>query len=120
MTLDEPWLVDVGFGYSFVEPLRLVPEIEQADPLGAFRLCAVDGGLDLEWRHRDGRWAPHFRLDPLPHDLAEFDETSRFHQTDPGSPFTRGWNCVVMREPTARRRSRGATTSDRRRRPRRA
>ena len=20
------------------------------------------------------------------------------HQTDPGSPFTRGWNCVIMRE----------------------
>ena len=32
VTLDEPWLVDVGFGYSFVEPLRLIPGIEQADP----------------------------------------------------------------------------------------
>ena len=38
VTLDEPWLVDVGFGYSFVEPLRLIAGIEQVDPIGAFRL----------------------------------------------------------------------------------
>ena len=103
VTLDEPWLVDIGFGYSFVEPLRLAPDIEQADPIGAFRLLSVGDELDLEWRHRDGRWVPHYRLDPVPHDLAEFDATSRFHQTDPGSPFTRGWNCVAMS-------ARGATT----------
>ena len=94
--LDEPWLVDIGFGYSFVEPLRLVTGVEQTDPLGAFRLVDADGDLDLEWRHRDGRWVPHYRLDPIPHELIEFADTCRFHQTDPGSPFTQGWNCVVM------------------------
>ena len=72
VTLEEPWLVDVGFGYSFVEPLRLIPGIEQVDPLGAFRLREVGDELDLDWRHRDGRWVPHYRLDPVPHALAEF------------------------------------------------
>jgi N-hydroxyarylamine O-acetyltransferase len=96
VTLDEPWLVDVGFGYSFVEPLRLIAGIEQTDPIGTFRLREVDGELDLDWRHRDGRWVPHYRLDPVPHDLAEFAETCRYHQTAPDSPFTRGWNCVVL------------------------
>ena len=28
--LDQPWLADVGFGDSFLEPLRLTPEMEQA------------------------------------------------------------------------------------------
>lgn len=96
VTLDEPWLVDVGFGYSFVEPLRLELDIEQDDPLGAFRLVGVAEEFDLEWRHGDGRWVPHYRLDPTSRELGEFVETSRFHQTDPRSPFTRGWNCVVM------------------------
>ena len=96
VTLDEPWLVDVGFGYSFVEPLRLVPDLEQQDPLGAFRLVGVGDELDLEWRHRDGRWVPHYRLDPAPRALAEFADTCRYHQTVPASPFTRGWNCVIM------------------------
>jgi N-hydroxyarylamine O-acetyltransferase len=96
VTLDEPWLVDVGFGYSFVEPLRLAVGVQQDDPLGAFRLVEVGDELDLEWRHRDGRWVPHYRLDPVPHDLAEFADTCRYHQTHPGSPFTRGWNCVIF------------------------
>jgi N-hydroxyarylamine O-acetyltransferase len=96
VTLDEPWLVDVGFGYSFVEPLRLVTGLEQVDPLGAFRFVAAGDELDLEWRHRDGRWVPHYRLDPVPHALDEFAETCRYHQTHPGSPFTAGWNCVIM------------------------
>lgn len=97
VTLDEPWLVDVGFGYSFVEPLRLVVGIEQADPVGAFRLVEVsDDGLDLEWRHRDGRWVPHYRLDPSPRTLEEFAETCRYHQTSPDSPFVGRWNCVIF------------------------
>jgi len=96
VTLDEPWLVDVGFGYSFVEPLRLIAGIDQVDPIGAFRLREVGDELDLDWRHRDGRWVPHYRLDPVPHALADFAETARYHQTAPGSPFTRGWNCVIL------------------------
>jgi N-hydroxyarylamine O-acetyltransferase len=32
--LDEPWLADVGFGESFLEPLRLQTNVEQADPAG--------------------------------------------------------------------------------------
>ncbi len=96
VTLDEPWLVDVGFGYSFVEPLRLVPDIEQDDARGAFRLCEAGVELDLEWRHGDGRWVPHYRLDPIPHALAEFAETCRYHQIDPDSPFTRDWDCAVV------------------------
>src|SRR5213080_2780696 len=34
--LEEPWLADVGFGDSFLEPLRLEAETEQADPAGTF------------------------------------------------------------------------------------
>src|SRR5580765_5290818 len=36
--LDQPWLVDVGFGESFLEPLRLQTERNQIDPVGTFRL----------------------------------------------------------------------------------
>ena len=34
VTLDEPWLVDVGFGYSFVEPLRLAHRPRTGRPHG--------------------------------------------------------------------------------------
>ena len=36
--LEQPWLVDVGFGESFLEPLRLETERNQIDPAGTFRL----------------------------------------------------------------------------------
>jgi N-hydroxyarylamine O-acetyltransferase len=36
--LDEPWLVDVGFGESFLEPLRMDLRTAQLDPAGTFRL----------------------------------------------------------------------------------
>jgi N-hydroxyarylamine O-acetyltransferase len=95
VTLGEPWLADVGFGYSFVEPLRLVTGVEQIDPAGAFRLTDAGDGLDLEWRHRDGRWVPHYRVALRAHDLGEFAETCRYQQTAPGSPFVGRWNCVI-------------------------
>ena len=97
VTVDDPWLVDVGFGYSFVEPLRLAVGDEQADPVGAFRLVAApDGELDVEWRHRDGKWVPHYRLDVATRELDEFIDTSRYHQTSPDSPFVGRWNCVIF------------------------
>ena len=35
---DDPWLADVGFGESFLEPLRLETDVAQADPAGTFRI----------------------------------------------------------------------------------
>src|SRR5690349_14374228 len=64
-----PWLVDVGAGYSFREPLRLAIGVEQEDPSGWFRLVeAADdpGSMDVEWRHRDGSWRPHYRVADRP------------------------------------------------------
>ena len=93
VTLDQSWLVDVGFGYSFAEPLRLVPGVEQSDPMGAFRLVEVEDGWDLEWRHRDGRWVPHYRVDPAPKPLTAFAAMCAELQTSSASPFTTGWLC---------------------------
>ena len=52
--LEEPWLADVGFGDSFLEPLRLEAETEQADPSGTFRLIEDAGQWPRELLRRDG------------------------------------------------------------------
>jgi N-hydroxyarylamine O-acetyltransferase len=92
------WLVDVGFGYSFLHPLRFEAGIEQADPMGLFRLVPVEdepgGGYDVQWLHRDGTWRPHFRVGTSPHPLSDFGPTCWYHRTSPASPFTRGWLCA--------------------------
>ena len=103
VTLDEPWLVDVGFGYSFLEPLRLAAGADQQDPAGAFRLLPAHGGFDVEWRRRDGRWVPHYWLDPTPTILSAFADACRSQQTSQSSPFIGGWICSLS-TPT------GATT----------
>jgi len=93
VTLDEPWLADVGFGYSFVEPLRLSTSDTQIDPIGAFRLVTRGDGTDVEWRHRDGRWVAHYRFDPEPCAIGDFAATCRDQQTSPDSPFVADWLC---------------------------
>ena len=93
VSLDEPWLVDVGFGYSFAEPLRFLVGLEQSDPMGAFRLVEKDDGLDLEWRHRDGRWVPHYRVGLDAQLLTAFAGRCAELQTAADSPFVEGWIC---------------------------
>ena len=93
VTLDRPWLVDVGFGYSFARPLALDEAGEQRDPMGAFRLVPADDGLDLEWRHRDGRWVPHYRVTLTARTLEAFAPMCAQLQVDPASPFVQDWLC---------------------------
>ncbi len=94
---DEAWLADVGAGYSFREPLRLARDLEQDDPSGRFRIVKARddrSSLDVEWRHRDGVFRPHYRFRNEPVELSVFAYTCEFLRTSPESPFTQGWICA--------------------------
>lgn len=87
--LDEPWLVDVGFGRFSHFPLRLDVRTEQPEPGGTFRVVeTVDGDLDV---YRDGELG--YRLELRRRTLAEFVPTCWFHRTSPDSHFTRSLIC---------------------------
>lgn len=99
---DEPWLVDVGAGYSFREPLRLIDGLEQDDPGGRFRIVvaqpAPDDGpnvRDVEWRHRDGVFRPHYRFEAGAAPLRAFQATCDWTRTSRDSPFTGDWIATV-------------------------
>jgi len=91
--LDEPWLADVGFGESFLEPLRLAADIEQADPAGTFRIVAFGDRLRFEKAEPNGQWRPQYSFSLQPRRLEEFTAMCRFHQTSPDSSFTRKGVC---------------------------
>lgn len=91
--LDEPWLADVGFGESFLEPLRLEMGIEQTDPAGTFRLVEYDGRIHMEKREPDATWKPQYSFTLQPRCLEEFAGMCHFHQTSPDSSFTRKRVC---------------------------
>jgi N-hydroxyarylamine O-acetyltransferase len=95
--LDVPWLADVGFGDSFVEPLRLKPGTEQKQFGRVYRLSSVEGGFRLdskaESEKTEDEWKEEYLFKLKPRQLAEFAPMCRYHQTSPDSPFTRKRVC---------------------------
>ncbi len=90
--LERRYLVDVGFGDSFVEPLPLVVDEDLADPAGTFRITETgDGWYDL---HRDG--SPDYRFSTDPRRLDEFAPGCRHHQTSQETSFTRRPVCTRL------------------------
>ena len=106
--LDEPWLVDVGFGASFREPLRLVADEVQQDPDGAFRLTRHGRFWVMAEATADGDWMPQCRFATTGYELADFDGRCRFHQESPDSHFRQS-RMATLATPTGR-----ITLSDRR------
>jgi N-hydroxyarylamine O-acetyltransferase len=95
--LDEPWLVDVGFGAFSRQPLRLAARDEQSDGHARFLLIDADHG-DVEV-HMDDK--PNYLLDLRPRALADFIATCWWQQTSPLSHFTQSLVCSLP-TPTGR------------------
>ena len=91
--LEDPWLADVGFGESFLEPLRLEAGRDQLDPTGTYRLLAQGERLRMEKFVSDGGWKPQYSFSLQPRRLEEFAGMCRYHQTSPESSFTQKRIC---------------------------
>jgi len=90
--LDEPWLVDVGFGDSFVDPI--VFRAGGADQVNGHRYSVVP--VEDEWqllREDDKGRVPLYAFRDVPHELSEYGEMCTFHQTSPESHFGKNWIC---------------------------
>lgn len=92
--LEEPWLADVGFGESFLEPLRLEAGKEQLDPTGLYRLLQRGERLQMEKALPDGGWKPQYSFSLQARRLEEFAGMCRYHQTSPESSFTQKRLCT--------------------------
>jgi N-hydroxyarylamine O-acetyltransferase len=86
--LEEDWLVDVGFGESFPEPLNL----RQGSTDGSYRLSR-DGHYWLVQALKKDHWQAQFRFTPEPHQFSEFQRMCVYHQTSPESKFTQRRLC---------------------------
>ncbi len=99
ITLKERWLVDVGFGDSFREPLLLDSRGEQIQDSRSFRIDASDHDrLILLRRDKGGEWGIQYRFSLQPHVYADYVRMCHYHQTSPESHFTRGRVCSLMTE----------------------
>ena len=86
--LDHPYLVDVGFGDSFIRPLRLDHAGPQDGGTGVFRLEHDSGLIILS--HLDGEaWVDQYRFTLAPVTPDDFDPSNEYLQTPLTSDFTR-------------------------------
>lgn len=91
--LEERWLADVGFGDSFLEPLRLDERGEQRQGTRTYQIRDDGSHLTLLKRNDGEDWKEEYRFTLTPHVYADYDEMCRYHQTSPASHFTRGRIC---------------------------
>jgi N-hydroxyarylamine O-acetyltransferase len=92
VNLDQRWLVDVGFGDSFLEPLLLDERGEQTQGNRTFRITSDGDYLILE-RRQNEEWKAQYRFQLQPYQYDDFAEMCRYHQTSPESHFTKQRIC---------------------------
>ena len=96
--LDERYLVDVGFGDSFREPLLMDERGEQVQGRRAYKILPDDAHLMLMQRDEttgEGEWKAQYRFALQPHEYADYAEMCRYHQTSPQSHVTRARVCSL-------------------------
>ena len=92
VSLDRRWLVDVGFGDSFLAPLLLDDRGEQVEGERAYRILPDGAHLILARRDKGEEWKAQYRFTLQPRQYADYAEMCR-HQTSPQSHFTRARIC---------------------------
>ncbi|MFE6841988.1 arylamine N-acetyltransferase [Streptomyces sp. NPDC057686] len=91
VTLDEPWLVDAGFGRNSRHPLRFATTDVQQDPNGEYRVApAGAGGFDVSLEGN-----PLYRIDDRTCRLEDFGPTLWWWRTSPDSPFLQELFCSL-------------------------
>jgi N-hydroxyarylamine O-acetyltransferase len=97
VSLQERWLVDVGFGDSFQQPLLVDSREVQSQGERAYQIDAAGESLILKERIAGGDWKPQYRFTLQAHQYADYLQMCHFHQTSPESHFTRQRICSVAR-----------------------
>ena len=91
----ERWLADVGFGDSFLEPLRLDfgrEQVCQGDRV--YKIIEDESHLIMMQRQGSDEWKAQYRFTLQPYNYADYAEMCRFNQTSPESHFTKARVCT--------------------------
>jgi len=93
--LDQPYLVDVGFGDSFLTPLKITTTEQQPQTSGTFHLEQEGEVYYLERRNGDNRSHAKtlYRFTLQAREPSEFDGMCHYHSTSQQSHFTQRLVC---------------------------
>jgi N-hydroxyarylamine O-acetyltransferase len=86
----EQWLTDVGFGDSFLEPLRFASNGDHVEGRRAYRLKQADGGYEMWQQDYDGKWKRQYFFDLAPRTFPDdYLAGCSYHQNPETSFFGR-------------------------------
>jgi N-hydroxyarylamine O-acetyltransferase len=94
VTLEEPWIADVGFGDSSLDPVPMRASAAWIDDEPEFAAALANGDWELVRRQSDGSYLPDYRFTEVRRALSDSSERCRFHQTSPESHFTQKPVCT--------------------------
>lgn len=107
--MEERWLVDVGFGDSFLYPLQLDDPTPQSDGHVSYRIDRDDNKWSLYAHDKlSDKWQIQHMFTLTPYNFVDFEDACMYQQTSPQSHFVHRIICTL---PTATGR---VTLSDRR------
>jgi N-hydroxyarylamine O-acetyltransferase len=92
--LEDDWLVDVGFGDSFLKPLQFREGEEQVQAGVTYRLESDSSEWVLLTKGEKSQWERTYRFNLQPRQLSDFKGRCRYHQTSPESHFTQKRLCT--------------------------
>ncbi len=92
---EHDWLVDVGWGDTFREPLSLIPKAIQEQGRRAFRIDHHEDGYLLWQRKETGEWKRDFLFHPRARQLVEFEPMCAWQQSSPKSRWTQERLCTL-------------------------
>jgi N-hydroxyarylamine O-acetyltransferase len=95
--LDERWLVDVGFGDSFRQPLLIDNRAPQLQGNNSYRIDEEENYFILNEKKEDSDWKPQYRFTLKSCRLSDFEEMCSYNQTSPDSHFTQKRICSIAR-----------------------
>jgi len=97
--LDKTYLVDVGFGASFYEPLLLELETIQKDVNHYFKIAEYDEGyLCLYWSEDGVNFTKKYLFALKERELSDFEPMCNYHQFSTESIFTQKMICTKTTE----------------------
>lgn len=92
---EEQYLVDVGFGDAFTEPLKLVYDTPQFQYGIYYRFSKLsEGEVLLEKSADDVQYQKVFKFATVPRQLQDFAALCDFHQHAPQAPFNKQALCT--------------------------
>jgi N-hydroxyarylamine O-acetyltransferase len=100
-----PWLADVGFGASLLEPLPLESVTARQDGW-TYRLESVDPDVWQLWADRPGGWSDLYAFTLEPQRPIDYAVYNHYTATHPRSPFV-GQVVVLRTEPDVQHALRG-------------